>query len=358
MTGKVMSRFRRPERISVVGIVLWALRIAVIVGVVTGAIATLTSTNLTGANWRDLVIFGVAQGSVYALIALGYTLVYGVLFMINFAHGEVFMAGAFTAFFAAQGLDEAGILNQQPLFAMAIILAVSMLTSMITAVLLERIAYRPLRNAPRLVPLITAIGASLVLQYSFRGFYGSSVRAYPSVDIFSGTITILGIPFLKSQLLVIVTAAVLMLALYYFVERTRTGRSMRAVSEDKEVAAMMGINVDRVIVTTFAIGGLLAGAAGILYALIFNQVFFLMGFVPGIKAFTAAVLGGIGSIPGAMLGGLTLGVLESVGPFLLLSGFGVPSPNQLKDVIAFSMLVLVLIFRPTGLLGKSSVERG
>jgi len=233
-----------------------------------------------------------------------------------------------------------------------------MLTSMITAVLLERIAYRPLRNAPRLVPLITAIGASLVLQYSFRGFYGSSVRAYPSVDIFSGTITILGIPFLKSQLLVIVTAAVLMLALYYFVERTRTGRSMRAVSEDKEVAAMMGINVDRVIVTTFAIGGLLAGAAGILYALIFNQVFFLMGFVPGIKAFTAAVLGGIGSIPGAMLGGLTLGVLESVGPFLLLSGFGVPSPNQLKDVIAFSMLVLVLIFRPTGLLGKSSVERG
>jgi branched-chain amino acid transport system permease protein len=353
-----MRFIRRPERISLVGLVLWALRIAVIIGVVAGTIATLTTTNLNFANWRDLVIFGVAQGSVYALIALGYTLVYGVLFMINFAHGEVFMAGAFTAFFAAQALDDSGFLDAQPLVAILVILAVSMLTSMITAVLLERIAYRPLRNAPRLVPLITAIGASLVLQYTFRGFYGSSVRAYPTVDMLRGQVEILGVPFFKTQLLVIVSAAILMLVLYWFVERTRTGRSMRAVSEDKEVASMMGINVDRVIVTTFAIGGLLAGAAGILYALIFNQVFFLMGFVPGIKAFTAAVLGGIGSIPGAMLGGLTLGVLESVGPFLLLSGFGVPSPNQLKDVIAFSMLVFVLIFRPSGLLGKSTVERG
>ncbi|CAN5569226.1 branched-chain amino acid ABC transporter permease [soil metagenome] len=357
-TAEGMKLFRRPERISVVSIVLWALRIAVIVGVLMGSFATLTTTNFTAENWRDLVIFGIAQGSIYALIALGYTLVYGILFMINFAHGEVFMAGAFTAFFVAQALDNAGFLNASPLLAILIVLAVSMLTSMIVAVLLERIAYRPLRNAPRLVPLITAIGASLVLQYSFRGLYGSGVRAYPTFDILTGTIDVLGIPFRTTQLLVIVSAAMLMVALFYFVEHTRTGRSMRAVSEDKEVASMMGINVDRVIVTTFAIGGLLAGAAGILYALIFQQVFFLMGFVPGIKAFTAAVLGGIGSVPGAMLGGLTLGILESVGPFLLLPGLGVPSPNQLKDVIEFSVLVLVLIFRPTGILGRSSVERG
>ncbi len=298
---------------------------------------------------------GVVLGALYALIALGYTMVYGIIQLINFAHGEIFMVGAFGALSV---FTWGSLQGTTTWVALPLMLVGAVIVSVTTAVLAERFAYRPLRNAPRLVPLITAIGASLVLQYSFRGFYGSSVRAYPSVDIFRGTIIIFDVPIFKAQLLVIVTAAVLMLGLYYFVERTRTGRSMRAVSEDKEVAAMMGINVDRVIVTTFAIGGLLAGAAGILYALIFNQVFFLMGFVPGIKAFTAAVLGGIGSIPGAMLGGLTLGVLESVGPFLLLSGFGVPSPNQLKDVIAFSMLVLVLIFRPTGLLGKSSVERG
>ena len=143
-----------------------------------------------------------------------------------------------------------------------------------------------------------------------------------------------------------------MLALYVFVERTRTGRAMRAVSEDKDTAALMGINVDRIIATTFAVGGLLAGAAGILYALVFTQVSWFMGFLPGIKAFTAAVLGGIGNIVGAMLGGLSLGVLESVGPYLLLSGFGVPSPNQLRDVVAFGVLVLVLIFRPNGILGR------
>ncbi len=272
--------------------------------------------------------------------------------MINFAHGEVFMAGAFTGFFVAVALAEEGIMQANPVLGIAILLLSSMITSMIVAVLLERIAYRPLRRAPRLVPLITAIGASLVLQYSFRGIYGSGVRAYPLPDAIQGRVEILGIPILRSQLIVVIAAVALMFALYYLVEKTRTGRSMRAVSEDKEVAALMGINVDRTIATTFAIGGLLAGAAGVLYVFIFNQVSFAMGFLPGIKAFTAAVLGGIGNIVGAMLGGLTLGILESVGPFLLLSGFGVPSTNQLRDVIAFSMLVIVLIFRPYGILGR------
>jgi branched-chain amino acid transport system permease protein len=345
-------RLRFPERLSLVDLILWGLRIGIVVFVVAGSFATLTHGLLGVEGWRGLVVIGLAQGSIYALIALGYTLVYGVLFMINFAHGEVFMSGAFTAFFVATGLASSGVLEANPFLGLAVIFAVSMVTSMSVAVLLERIAYRPLRRAPRLVPLITAIGASLFLQYSFRQLYGSGVRSYPRIEILVGTWDIFGVPFQKTQVVVIVAAMLLMLGLYYFVQRTRTGRAMRAVSEDKDVAAMMGINVDRVIATTFAIGGLLAGAAGILYVFLFNSVSFSMGFLPGIKAFTAAVLGGIGNIVGAMLGGLFLGVLESIGPFLFLSGFGVPATNQLRDVVAFTLLVLVLIFRPYGILGR------
>jgi branched-chain amino acid transport system permease protein len=223
---------------------------------------------------------------------------------------------------------------------------------MLVAIMLERIAYRPLRGAPRLVPLITAIGASLFLQYTARGFYGSGVRAYPDYNLFDGVLSLGPISLTVKQAVVIIAAFSLMILLYLFINRTRTGRAMRAVSEDKDVAAMMGIDVNRIIVTTFAIGGLLAGAAGILYTLIFNQVLFFMGFLPGIKAFTAAVLGGIGNVIGAALGGLILGIVEQLGPNLFLSGYGIPSPNQLKDVIAFTVLVLVLIFRPSGLLGR------
>jgi branched-chain amino acid transport system permease protein len=346
-------RLRLPQRFNLVSAILWGLRIVVVVLVLAGSWATLSSGKLSPDTWRDLVVFGIAQGSVYALIALGYTLVYGVLFMINFAHGDVFMTGAMTAFFVARNFDESGFLNANPIVALLILFAVSMLTSMVVAIALERIAYRPLRRAPRLVPLITAIGASLFISNSVRGIYGEQDNAYPTINALQGRLDILGIPILKTQAVVIVAAVVFMVGLVYFVERTRTGRAMRAVSEDKDVAALMGINVDRIIVTTFAIGGALAGAAGILYALVFNEVDWFMGFLPGIKAFTAAVLGGIGNIAGAMLGGLTLGVLESVGPFLLLGGAGVPSPNQLRDVIAFTVLVLVLIFRPNGILGQS-----
>jgi len=343
---------QRLRRVKLVDALLWVLRIGIVVGVAIGVWATLSAGKLSGDQWRNLVIVGIAQGSLYSLIALGYTLVYGVLLMINFAHGDVFMFGAVTAFFVAEALAADGWLNANPAIGLLIILAVSMFTSMIVAVLLERIAYRPLRRAPRLVPLITAVGASLFISNSARGIYGEQVKAYPRIDALEGPITLLGIPVQKSQALVIVTAVVLMAVLWYVVERTRTGRAMRAVSEDKDTAALMGINVDRVISTTFAIGGLLAGAAGILYALVFGQVHWFMGFLPGIKAFTAAVLGGIGNIIGAMLGGLSLGILEQAGPYLLLGGLGVPSPNQLRDVIAFSVLVLVLIFRPYGILGR------
>ena len=343
---------RRTRRVSLVDIILMALRIAVVVGVVLGTWATLSAGKLSGDQWRDLFVFGIAQGSVYALIALGYTLVYGVLLMINFAHGDVFMFGAMTAFFVANDLGQRGFLDANPLVGMALVLVVAMVSSAAVAILLERLAYRPLRRAPRLVPLITAIGASLFISNSVRGLYGEQIKAYPTLKILTGKFDLLGIPILKTHAVVIVSAVLIMVVLYWFVERTRTGRAMRAISEDKDTAALMGINVDRIISVTFAVGGMLAGAAGVLYALVFNQVHWFMGFLPGIKAFTAAVLGGIGNIAGAMLGGLSLGVLESVGPNLLLSGFGVPSTNQLRDVVAFSVLVLVLIFRPYGILGR------
>jgi branched-chain amino acid transport system permease protein len=350
-------RLLLPERIPVRATILVVLSIAIVVGVALGTASTLRAGRFTGANWIDLVINGVARGSVYALIALGYTLVYGILFMINFAHGEVFMAGAFTALFAAVALAEHGVLNSNPFLSIAILLVVAMATSMTVAVLLERVAYRPLRGAPRLVPLITAIGASLFLQYTFRGMYGAQAKAYPQIKMLEGSWTIFGTTVARDQVVVILGALVLMVALYLFISRTKTGRSMRAVGEDKEIASLMGINVDRTIVTTFAIGGLLAGAAGILYVFLFNQVIFTMGFFPGIKAFTAAVLGGIGSVLGAAIGGLLLGIFEAVGPFLFLTGANIPSPNQLQPVVAFGILVLVLIFRPGGILGAPEEKR-
>src|SRR5919106_3394082 len=352
-------RFALPERIPVRGTILVILSIAIVLGVVLGTASTLRTGRFTGANWVDLFINGVARGSVYALIALGYTLVYGMLFMINFAHGEVFMAGAFTALFAAFALAEHGVLNTNPILSIGILFVVSMITSMTVGIVLERVAYRPLRGAPRLVPLITAIGASLFLQYTFRGLYGAQVKGYPTIDVIARnqSWTILGVEVSRPNVVVITAAIVLVIALYFLIAKTKTGRSMRAVGEDREIAALMGVNVDRVIVQTFAIGGALAGAAGILYVFLFNQVAFFMGFLPGIKAFTAAVLGGIGNPVGAAIGGLILGVLEAVGPLLFFAGAGLPAYNQLQPVIAFGILVPVLIFRPGGILGSPDEEK-
>ena len=334
---------------------LWALRVIVVFVVVVGTFLTLQKGRYDLETWIRLAVDGLTLGSVYALIALGYTMVYGILRMINFAHGEIFMAGAFGGFFAGVTLASMGVLNASPiasLLSILLMILVAMAVSVTISVLLERIAYRPLRNAPRLVPLIAAIGASFFLQYSFRGFVGPGIFAYPSVSILAGDIRVGFVQLRVVELLVIVSAVVMMLGLYYFITRTKIGTAIRAVSEDKATAALMGINVDRAIVTTFALGAAMAGAAGVLYGLLFRQVFYFTGFIPGIKAFTAAVLGGIGNIPGAMLGGLFLGEVESLGPTLFFDGLGVPSPNQLKDVIAFTMLVLVLVFRPSGLLGE------
>lgn len=335
------------RRLPVRATILTAIALTVVAGMALGAWATLSEQRIDTEGWRTLIVGGVARGSAYGVIAVGYTLVYGVLFMINFAHGEVFMAGAFSTLFVARTLSRVGLLNTEPILSIGILFASSMTISMLVSVILERVAYRPLRDAPRLILLITSIGASLFLQGSFFGFFGPSSVAYPEIEILQGHTG--GLVTVK-QLVVVVGTMVLMVGLQLFIQRTRTGRSMRAVGEDREIAALMGIDVDRVIVKTFAISGVLAGAAGILFVFLFNQVRFFMGTLPGIKAFTAAILGGIGNVLGAGLGGILLGVLENVGPVLFLSGTTVPAPNQLQPVITFGILVLVLIFRPGGIL--------
>jgi branched-chain amino acid transport system permease protein len=340
------------QKITATDIVVWAIGIAIAVMVVYGSAKTLALGKYTTETWIDLAITGLALGGVYALIALGYTLVYGILRMINFAHSEVFMSGPFTAAFAAEALVRVGWWNRFPVLSLLIVLAVSAGVSATIAILVERIAYRPLRNAPRLVPLFTAIGASFFLQYAFRGLYGSGLKGYPEMDIFRGFWMIGGIRIFKTQATAIIGAFILMLILFAIVQRTKMGKAMRSVSEDKEVAALMGINVDRTIATTFALGGAAAGLAGILYLLLFPVAHFYMGFFPGLKAFTAAVLGGIGNVPGAFLGAMVLGLLESVGPSLFLDGLGIPAAYQLKDAIAFTILVFILIFRPSGILGE------
>jgi branched-chain amino acid transport system permease protein len=355
MQTTMRQRFGTIDYLSVI---LWIFRIVIIVAVIWGTVATILENPLEPNQWVGLVISGLTQGSLYALIALGYTLVYGVLLMINFAHGEFFMSGIFTAtVFIAIPLDEIGLWNRFPIPCLLVVTVMAMIVSVGIAVLTERVAYRPLRYAPRLVPLITAIGASFFWQYFFRGLYGSGITAFPTLDITSGAWSIGGIEIQKADVIVMVASILMLIGLYIFVMRTKTGKAMRAVSEDKDVAALMGIDVDRVIVITFVVGAALAGAAGVLYALVYRQVDFDMGFYPGLKAFTAAVLGGIGSVPGAALGGLALGLFEAVGPNLFLAGLGIAAPYQLKDVIAFTMLVLVLMFRPQGIMGEPLAEK-
>jgi len=354
---KTIVRMSAFDRLPWRRMILVALSIGITVFVIWGSYKTLQSNAYSAEAWKELVILGIAQGAILALIALGYTLVYGILRMINFAHGEVFMAGAFGSYFFAAAYTESGFMNRHPIEALGILFITAIITSVGIAVLLERIAYRPLRNSPRLVPLITAIGASLFLQNTARGFFGTQTRGYPKPEILTGTWTIFGTEIARIEVVVFVVSIVAMVILQTFVSRTKTGKSMRAVAEDQEIASLMGIDVDRIVVTTFVIGGILAGIAGVLFALTFEQVNFFMGFRPGIAAFTAAVLGGIGSIGGAALGGFLLGLLQSVGPALLLTGIGVPSPFQLKDVVTFAVLVLVLIFRPGGLLGSGGSEK-
>ena len=315
-------------------------------------------------TWTRLLIAGLVIGSVYALIAIGYTLVYGILFMINFAHGEVMMLGAYSTLFVFEAFKAIKVgsdpvltfSNAYPVLAIIIAFLVGMSFSALMGYLLERIAYRPLRKAPRLVPLISAIGASIFLQNAAQLLFSPQLRDVTNPEVLArgdgwslminGSRVIL--PY--TGVFTFVLSLLLLTGLYLVVQKTKLGRAMRAVALDKKTAALMGIDVDRTISLTFLISGALAGAAGGMWGIHNGLVYYYVGFIPGIKAFTAAVLGGIGNLPGAMLGGLFLGIIESVGPAALGLDF------QLKDVIAFALLIIVLIFRPSGLLGERLAE--
>ncbi|MFN2146243.1 MAG: branched-chain amino acid ABC transporter permease [Anaerolineales bacterium] len=306
--------------------------------------------------WSFQVINGLVLGGVYALVALGYTLVYGILFMINFAHGEVLMMGGFAGFFALKFMTAIGWADGTPLqstLTIVFMMLAGMIVSVLTGILLERLAYRPLRGAPRLVPLISAIGASFFLQYTALLVFGAIPHNYRKPAVIDGVWKLgdSGIIISYTGVFIFVTSLLMLLGLYFIVQRTKMGKAMRAVAEDKQIAALMGIDVNKVIVFTFVLGSALAGAGGVMLGLHNTVIRFNTGFLPGLKAFTAAVLGGIGNVVGAMLGSLLLGLLEALGP----SALGLPT--EYKDVIAFSVLVLVLIFRPSGILGEVLSEK-
>jgi branched-chain amino acid transport system permease protein len=279
-------------------------------------------------------------------------MVYGILRLVNFAHGDIFMTGAYASCFAMLALVRNGFLQDYPVVCLLLTLLAAVTVAGGVAVIGERIAYRPFRRSRTLAPLISALGFSFVLQYTCRGMFGAQSKALPTIPLIEGTFAFGGIVIPRLQLFVILAAVVTMVGLTLVVTRTRMGTAMRAVSEDRDAATLMGVNVDRVIVFTFALGGALAGVAGLLYGLVFKQITFFMGFFLGVKGFGAAVLGGIGNIPGAMLGGFALGLVESLGPALFLEGLGIAAPYQLRDAIAYTMLLMVLIFRPRGLLGE------
>jgi branched-chain amino acid transport system permease protein len=311
-----------------------------------------------------VVIDGIVLGFMYALIALGYTMVYGVLEFINFAHSEIFVLGAFVGVEILLLLESAGQLaTLHPAFVLLLVIGSAMLVSGLAAAALERVAYRPLEGGPRLVALISAIGASFFLQDALRLFESlwrnTFYLTYPTLDLLD-TIVSLGFNVIVpvKSLLVIFTALLTLAALHLFVNRTRVGTAIRAVAQDPDTAALMGIPVNRVIALTFFVGGAMGGLAGVLFGLHYSLVNPYSGFIPGLKAFTAAVLGGIGNIPGAMLGGMFLGFLEAFAASYLSiltdGAFGA----EYKDVFAFVALILILIFRPRGLLGEKVREEG
>lgn len=318
------------------------------------------------------LINGVTLGGMYALVALGYTLVYGILLMINFAHSEMFMGGAYVGLGMLLLLTDATMIGKVTsalpflsflestrvfflggafglVVLFAIVFLVAMLVIGILGVLIERVAYRPLRHAPRLAPLISAIGVSIFLQNAVLLWVDSKAIPYPPVFPVKKLLSFGGASINSLQVLIIVTSIVLLVILDTFVSHTRIGKAMRATSQDREAAGLMGIDINYVIALAFFIGPALGAVAGIFSGMYYGTVIFSMGFIPGMKSFTAAVLGGIGNLRGAMLGGFLLGIVESLGAGFISTGY--------KDVIAFGILILVLIFRPGGLLGESVVEK-
>ena len=281
------------------------------------------------------VINGLALGSVYALLALGYTMVYGIIQLINFAHGEIYMIGAFAGFYSASTL-------KLPLLPT---LLVAMAVSALAGIIIEKVAYKPLRNSPRIALLITAIGISLFLQNTMRLLVGSNPKPFPDL-INAGSINIGPIQIEVKTILMLAVSALLVILLQSIVYKTKVGKAMRASSQDMEAASLMGINVDNTISLTFAIGSALAGIAGVLVAISYPSITPYMGAMPGLKAFVAAVLGGIGSIPGALVGGIAIGLLETFSKAYISTNF--------SDAIVFAILIVILLIKPSGLLGKKT----
>lgn len=285
------------------------------------------------------LINGLSLGAIYALIALGYTMVYGIIMLINFAHGDIMMVGAYVGFFSI------AILGSNIVAAMVFAMA----SCALLGVIIEKIAYKPLRNSTRIAALITAIGVSLFLEYVVLYFLSAQQRVYPDSAFPFHNYEIAGLIISNKDIFIFVSAIILMVILQYIIKRTKTGKAMRAVSLDREAAMLMGISVDRIVSVTFAIGSALAAAAGVMIGLYYNAINPLMGILPGLKAFIAAVLGGIGLIPGAMVGGFLLGVVET-----LVSGYG---SSMYRDAVAFGILILILLIKPTGLFGKNTGEK-
>lgn len=295
------------------------------------------------------LVNGLSLGSIYALIALGYTMVYGIVKLINFAHGDVMMVGAYVGYFILRAM------GATPL-GLACAFLGAMIACSLLSLAIERCAYRPLRNAPRLNSLITAIAVELILQNGMRvlPFIGPNPRQFPTMDTKIFSLTTKAFPnglisISNIQLIVIISSAVLMLVLNYVINYTKTGRAMRAVSYDMGAASLMGVNVNKTIAITFVIGSILAGAGGVLYATAYPQIDPTMGYIPGLKAFVAAVLGGIGSVPGAMLGGVILGIAETMTKAYVSS--------QYADAISYCILIVILLVKPTGLLGSKKVVK-
>jgi len=299
------------------------------------------------------IINGLVQGSVYALVALGYTMVYGILGLINFAHGEVVMVGAMIAFTLLQTLLAAAV---SPVVAILLSLLVAIVLCMALGYGIERIAYRPLRNAPRLAPLITAIGMSIVLQNLAMMIWGREYHAFP-MPLGNALHEVGGAIITDVQIGIVLVALLMMSGLMIVVHRTRMGRAMRAVAENPSAAVLMGVDINRVISSTFMLGSALAAVAGFMVSANYGIVHYYMGFMLGLKAFTAAVLGGIGNLRGAMLGGVLLGLIESLGAGYVGDLTGGFLGSNYQDVFAFFVLIAVLVFRPSGLLGERVAER-
>ncbi len=293
------------------------------------------------------IINGISLGSIYALIALGYTMIYGILRFINFAHGDVFMIGAFVGFYAAPLI--AGIIGGPVVFTGLLVMLLAMLICSILGVTIERIAYRPLRARPKLTVLITAIGISLFLEYGGQLVFGPDPKLFPTLVPKASVIDTRNLVIDSNSIVVIATAIVLMLILRTIVFKTKMGTAMRAVSYNHRAAALMGINIDHVISFTFVLGSSLAAAAALLYGSVYPSINPLMGIFPGLKAFIAAVLGGIGNIYGAALGGLIIGLTET-----LVTGYISPT---YRDAISFAILILILLFKPSGLMGRFEAEK-